>query len=133
MIKRIWDVTFTVSDLRRAIWFYEEVLGLQKKYEFKDYAGFDCGGVEIGLKTWGGLEKPRKGEPCVNFLVEDVDEVYKTLRQRGVAFLKDPDDTPWGGRIALFTDPDGNLLQITQIDWKRYFAAWPQDKGTTLS
>jgi len=123
VIKRIWDVTFTVSDLRRAIWFYEEVLGLQKKYEFKDYAGFDCGGVEIGLKTWGGLEKPRKGEPCVNFLVEDVDEVYKTLRQRGVAFLKDPDDTPWGGRIALFTDPDGNLLQITQIDWKRYFAA----------
>jgi len=54
VIKRIWDVTFTVSDLRRAIWFYEEVLGLQKKYEFKDYAGFDCGGVEIGLKTWGG-------------------------------------------------------------------------------
>ena len=123
MIKRIWDVTFTVSDLRRAIWFYEEVLGLQKKYEFKDYAGFDCGGVEIGLKTWGGLEEPRKGEPCVNFLVEGVDEAYKTLRQRGVAFLKEPDDTPWGGRIALFTDPDGNLLQITQIDWKRYFAA----------
>ena len=123
MIKRIWDVTFTVSDLRRAVRFYEEVLGLQKKYEFKDYAGFDCGGVEIGLKTWGGLEKPRKGEPCVNFLVEDVDEAYKTLRQRGVAFLKEPDDTPWGGRIALFTDPDGNLLQITQIDWKRYFAA----------
>ncbi|MCD6263788.1 VOC family protein [Candidatus Bathyarchaeota archaeon] len=123
MIKRIWDVTFTVSDLGRAIWFYEEVLGLQKKYEFKDYAGFDCGGVEIGLKTWGGLEKPRKGEPCVNFLVEDVDEAYKTLRQRGVTFLKEPDDTPWGGRIALFTDPDGNLLQITQIDWKRYFAA----------
>ncbi|RLI32877.1 hypothetical protein DRO56_02800 [Candidatus Bathyarchaeota archaeon] len=28
------------------------------------------------------LEKPRKGEPCVNFLVEDVDEAYKTLRQR---------------------------------------------------
>ena len=123
MIKRIWDVTFTVSDLGRAIWFYEEVLGLQKKYEFQDYAGFDCGGVEIGLKTWGGLEKPRKGEPCVNFLVEDVDEAYKTLRQRGVTFLKEPDDTPWGGRIALFTDPDGNLLQITQIDWKRYFAA----------
>ena len=123
MIKRIWDVTFTVSDLRRAIRFYEEVLGLQKKYEFKDYAGFDCGGVEIGLKTWGGLEKPRKGEPCVNFLVEDVDEVYKTLRQRGVNFLKEHGDTPWGGRIALFTDPDGNLLQITQIDWKRYFAA----------
>lgn len=53
MIKRIWDITLTVKNLKKAIDFYENVLGLQKKYEFKDYAGFDCGGVEIGLKTWG--------------------------------------------------------------------------------
>ena len=34
--------------------------------EVKDYDGFDCGGVEIGLKTWGKIEKPRQGEPCIN-------------------------------------------------------------------
>ncbi|OQX92436.1 MAG: hypothetical protein B6D58_02940 [candidate division Zixibacteria bacterium 4484_95] len=73
MIKRIWDITLTVSDLGRAVSFYENILGLQKKYEFRDYAGFDCGGVEIGLKTWGELEKPRKGEPCINFIVDDID------------------------------------------------------------
>lgn len=53
MIRRIWDVTLTVKNLKEAIEFYQNILGLQKKYEFDDYAGFDCGGVELGLKTWG--------------------------------------------------------------------------------
>jgi len=81
MIRRIWDITLTVKDLKRAVDFYENILGLQKKYEFKDYAGFDCGGIELGLKTWGELEEPRKGEPCINFLVDDIDEAYEKLRE----------------------------------------------------
>ena len=39
---------------------------MQKKYEFKDYAVFDCGGIEIGLKTWGELEEPRGSLPSGN-------------------------------------------------------------------
>jgi catechol 2,3-dioxygenase-like lactoylglutathione lyase family enzyme len=123
MIKRIWDITLTVSDLKKAVDFYENILGLQKKYEFKDYAGFDCGGVEIGLKTWGEKEKPRKGEPTIDFLVDNVDESYRTLKERGVNFTKEPEDTLWNARIAIFSDPDGNLLQMVQIDWGKYFAA----------
>jgi predicted enzyme related to lactoylglutathione lyase len=123
MIRRIWDVTLTVMDLGRAVDFYEKVLGFQKKYQFKDYAGFDCGGIEIGLRTWGGREKPRKGEPCLDFLVDNVDQTHQQLKEKGIRFTEGPTDTPWGGRFAVFTDPDGNTLQITQIDWERYFAA----------
>jgi len=123
MIKRIWDITLTVKNLKKAIDFYENVLGLQKKYEFKDYAGFDCGGVEIGLKTWGELEKPRKGEPCINFLVENIDDAYKSLQQKGVKVIEGPKETLWGSRILLFEDPDGNILQLTEIDWRKYFKA----------
>jgi predicted enzyme related to lactoylglutathione lyase len=97
MLLRIWDVTFTVAHLERAVAFYENVLGLSKKYYFpEDYAGFDCGGIEIGLTP--GI-----------------------LHDRGVHFVKEPHDTAWGGRIALFVDPDGNILQLTQIDWGKYF------------
>jgi len=31
MIRRIWDITLTVKDLKKAVEFYEDVLGLQKK------------------------------------------------------------------------------------------------------
>lgn len=123
MIKRIWDVTLTVSDLKRAVNFYGNILGLPKKYEFKDYAGFDCGGVEIGLKTWGESEKPRKGEPCINFIVDNVDESYRILKGKSVEFSEEPKDTQWGSRMAVFSDPDGNVMQLTQIDWRKYFTA----------
>lgn len=122
MIRRVWDVTLTVSDLKRAIDFYENILGLQKKYQFKDYAGFDCGGIELGVKTWGDREKPRLGEPCVNFLVDNLEEAYCVLKQKGVPFTERPKEALWGARIALFSDPDGNLLQISQVDWQKYFA-----------
>jgi predicted enzyme related to lactoylglutathione lyase len=123
MIGRIWAVTFTVADLGRAVRFYEDVLGLAKKYQFRDYAGFDCGGVEIGVKTWGGLGKPREGEPCIDLFVEDVDESYQELKAKGVEFVKEPRDTSWGGRVADLTDPDGNMLQLMQIRWEKYLAA----------
>ena len=32
MLKRLWDITLTVKDLKKAVEFYENVLGLQKKY-----------------------------------------------------------------------------------------------------
>lgn len=122
MILRVWDITFTGSDLERAVDFYERVLGLPKKYHFSTYAGFDCGGVEIGLSP-GVPAGEQEGVPCVDLLVRDVDETYRTLYERGVRFLKEPHDTLWGSRIALFADPDGNVLQLVQIDWHRYFAA----------
>ncbi len=122
MIKRIWDITLTVSDLKNAIDFYENILGLTKKYEFADYAGFDCGGIEIGLKTWGQLENPREGEPYINFLVDNIEECYNNLVEKGVNFEQPPKDMVWGGRVAFFTDPDGNKLQLVQLDWKKYFS-----------
>jgi catechol 2,3-dioxygenase-like lactoylglutathione lyase family enzyme len=121
MFLRIWDVTFTVSDLDRAVDFYGRVLELPKKYQFSSYAGFDCGGVEIGLVP-GDVAEDQAGAPCVDLLVRDVDEVYRLLRGRDVRFLKEPHDTVWGGRIALFSDPDGNRLQPVQLDWPKYLA-----------
>jgi len=122
MVRRIWDVTLTVRDLGRAVHFYQEILGLPLKYRFHDYAGFDVGGVELGLKTWGGLEPPRKGEPIVNFLVDDIDRVCAELAKKWVNFIKGPEDADWGGRIAIFLDPDGNTIQLSQIRWRKYFS-----------
>lgn len=122
MILRVWDVTFTVSNLEQAVDFYGRVLGLPKKYQFSNYAGFDCGGVEIGLVP-GDVAAHPAGAPVVDLLVQDMDTSCRLLSGKGVRFLKEPHDTAWGGRIALFADPDGNMLQLVQIDWPKYFAA----------
>jgi catechol 2,3-dioxygenase-like lactoylglutathione lyase family enzyme len=103
--------------------FYEKILGLEKKYEYSSYIGFECGGIEIGLIP--KLEKGQKVSsttPSVEFLVDNVEEIYKTLKRKGVKFIKDLHDEPWGGRQASFTDPDGNILEIVQINWEKYFS-----------
>lgn len=120
MIARVWAVTLTVADLERAVGFYEGTLGLVRKYRFSDYVGLDCGGVEIGLKTWGGLEAAREGEPSLDLVVEDLETAHAELVAKGIVFEKGPHELDWGARGALLRDPDGNLLQLTQIDWPRY-------------
>ncbi|MEM3616346.1 MAG: VOC family protein [Candidatus Bathyarchaeia archaeon] len=115
-------MTFYVSDLRKATQFYEGALGLEKKYEYSSYVGFECGGVEIGL-----IPKLKKGEraslsPSVEFLVDDVEKFYNELKSKGVKFVKELHEEPWGGKQATFTDPDGNMLEIVQINWEKYFS-----------
>ncbi len=89
MIKAVWGITFCVSDLARAKKFYTETLGLEKKYEYPSYVGFECGGVEIGL-----IPRLKKGQkvgpssPPVEFLVNDAQKVYDELRKKGVSSRK---------------------------------------------
>ena len=42
-------------------------------------------------------------------MVKDIDAAYEALAAKGVAFDMVPTDQPWGGRLALFRDPDGNV------------------------
>lgn len=100
MIKKICHVTFPVSDIKRTVNFYENVLGLKKTGEWGNYVIFDVGGVEVAF----GLRERFQ----FYLLVDDVDEVYKTLKQKGVNFVTEPKDQFWGMRTAEFVDPDGN-------------------------
>jgi len=83
MIKTVWSITFHVSNLEKAAKFYEETLGLEKKYEYSSYVGFECGGVEIGLtpKLKEG-QKVSTASPSVEFLVDDVEKVYRELKNK---------------------------------------------------
>jgi len=104
VIEKINHITFPVSDLKKAVAFYENILGLKKTGEWSTYAIFDVGGVELGLEPGGKLE--------VYMLVDNVDKVYKDLKKRGVKFVKEPKDQSWSGRTATIVDPDGNTFII---------------------
>ena len=103
-IKRIPHITIGVSDLRRAVSFYQDVIGLEKIGEWPTYAIFDVAGVEIGLQPKAKLE--------ICLLVDDVDEAYRDLKDKGAKFVAEPKDQPWGGRAATFVDPNGNKFTI---------------------
>jgi len=107
VIKRINHLTFPVSDLKKAVAFYEKILGLKKTGEWGNYVIFDVGGTDLAFET--------KGEQQIYMLVDDVDKEYQDLKKKGVRFITEPKDQPWGGRTATFTDPDGNKFILVSF------------------
>jgi len=68
--------------------------------------------TSITLTTW--FEDFRPGSlRGVILEVEDIDAELTRLRDGGVTFEGEVDDTPWG-RFAAFRDPDGNRLSLHQ-------------------
>lgn len=106
---RIPHITIPVSDLKKAVSFYESILGLEKKSEWPNYAIFDVGGVELALGA-GKLE--------IFLLVDDVDKAYQDFKEKRVKFVTEPEDQPWGARAATIVDPDGNMFIIESFKCK---------------
>ena len=112
MIVKIENLTIPVSDLKKAINFYENVLGLKKRDEWSTYATFNIGGMMLGL------DPLPKAELQIYMTVANVDEEYKTLKEKGVQFVTEPKDTYWGSRTAVFKDPDGNKFILVSFKKK---------------
>lgn len=112
----IGQIHASVSDVDRAIEFYRDVLGIPFLFRVpgQPMAFFDCDGVRLYL----GVPESEvfRSRVMLYFTVDDVDEVYETLRQRGVEFADAPhvvarmDDVEL--RMAFFRDPDGNNLAV---------------------
>jgi len=106
-IKRIPHITIGVSDLKKSVFFYQDILDLEKVGEWPTYVEFDVGGVQLGLEPGGKFE--------IFLLVDDVDKAYQDLKEKSVKFVTEPKDQHWGGRTAAFVDPDGNMLTLVHF------------------
>ena len=115
-------VAFAASaDLHRARAFYEGVLGLPA-VEQDDFACvFDANGTM--LRVTAVREVSPAGYTVLGWRVADIEAAVRGLSARGVAFSRfdgmEQDDngiwtSPGGGKVAWFTDPDGNVLSLTQ-------------------
>lgn len=55
-----------------------------------------------------------KGDLGVFVQVDDVDEVFESLRAAGTEVLQEPTDQPYGIRDCGVRDPSGNHLRLSQ-------------------
>lgn len=117
-------VAFLAStDLERSTAFLVEVVGLNLR-ETNPYAAvFDGLGAELRVSLVG--DKADAAYTVLGWAVTDVTLAARDLRARGAAFhrydgMDQDDDDVWtapsGARIAWFSDPDGNVLSLQQID-----------------
>ena len=126
---RIYVTSVFVDDQAKALDFYTNVLGFQKKTD-----------IPLGSVSWltvvspeqpDGTElllepsdhpavKPYKnalvedGIPATSFAVDDVQAEFDRLLSKGVRFTQEP--TEMGGvTTAVFDDTCGNLIQIARL------------------
>ena len=121
---KISDYCLIVEDVDRAAAFYGETLGLPMRFRNENFADFDLGeGARLALWEYahvsGAVGVEAVGKPGNRFMGairldtgEEVDVACKELRIKGVNFIKEPADWPWGARGAYFSDPDGYLWEI---------------------
>lgn len=114
LIKRVNWLEIKVTDIKRAISFYRDVLGLKIKNEWSNYVIFDLAGTATLAIMLGGKKGRKEGAPNIYLAVDNVDEEYERLKTKGVNFVEPPKKQYWGGYAALFADQDENLLYLTQ-------------------
>jgi predicted enzyme related to lactoylglutathione lyase len=128
---RIKWTTLYVDDQERALQFYTDKLGFQKKTDFSqgNYRWLTVAspeepeGVELVLESTSNLagkafQQALRGQsqPAAQFLVSDVQAEYDRLTAKGVKFTT-PVTSVTGSIIAQLDDTCGNLIQLTHLTW----------------
>lgn len=111
-------VNVFVSDLGRALEFYEGMLGLTVEHASPEhgYASLAAGPVRLGVAVVGADQRSLVGRHTgVGLDVADLEAEHARLAALGVRFPAPPERQPWGGFMALVADPDGNVLYLDQI------------------
>jgi len=114
-------IVICTRDRARAAAYYRDTLGLTMTSEDDFAAIFDAGGTSLRVSTVADFVAHE--HTILGFKVPNVTAAVKALRDKGVIFYIDkkfPQDElgvltlPGGaGHVAWFSDPDGNVLSVT--------------------
>ncbi len=99
------------DDLRRSIDYYTKSLCFTGEWIWDDEATF--GGVSLDCVRLFFC-KQDQGHPgtwlCIN--LENVDDYYEQIKDKGAVILSPPDNKPWFMREMLVQDPDGHIIRF---------------------
>ena len=125
MISYIHSTTVLVTDQDKALDFYTNVLGFEKREDqnYGDVSGRrwltvapkgEKGALAlVRPQDTGNPEAKPGGYSGVSMVTDDIDRLYEELSAKGVQFQGPPQQMPWGAKSTWFSDPDGNSFFIT--------------------
>jgi catechol 2,3-dioxygenase-like lactoylglutathione lyase family enzyme len=113
-----------VGDRDTAIAWYRDMLAMQVTFTELAFASgtefrlelVSGDGADDRLENSGLMESfSRHGWHHFALWVDNVDDVVRVLRQRGVRITLDPTDNhDWNVRVAFFADPWENVIELLQ-------------------
>src|SRR5450759_3108920 len=107
-----------VSDMKRAVSFYRDVLELPLKFESPGWTEFATEGATLALHSSerpnpdaGGRNQTPAGRCQPGLRVPNLDEFHRMMVERNVPCLQEPKDV-FGARVAQYADPDGLVISV---------------------
>ena len=120
-INRMASVEVFVSDMKRAIEFYQNTLGIgvrARSPETPNWVELDTEGTTLALYSPPEEWPEAKGFgrfTGINLETQDIEGVYRSLSSKGVRFSGPPTKQYWGGIETNFFDPDGNQITLLML------------------
>jgi predicted enzyme related to lactoylglutathione lyase len=119
LIRELSAVRLFVSELQRAVDFYGGTLALELTTRDESaYAVFQLSNVTLLVERVDPADAEFKelvGRfTGVSFDTADIRAAYDRLVSAGVRFAGPPEKQVWGGILAHFHDPDGNVLTLVE-------------------
>jgi len=107
-----------VSDMKRTVSFYRDVLGLPLRFESPGWTEFATDGATLALHASEG-SNPQKENPLEvpagrcrpGLSVPDLDEFHSRMVEKNVPCTQEPKEI-FGARIAQYLDPDGLSISV---------------------
>ena len=115
--------SLTVSDLRKSLGWYRDVLGLEVEREIvRDgvvrAVALHGGAVRFLINQDDGAKghnRPKGTCMSMNMMTsQDVDAVAAHIKAHGGTLLSEPADMPWGMRVFRVADPDGWVFAVSK-------------------
>lgn len=104
-----------VSEMKRAVAFYRDTLGLPLRFESPGWSEFATEGTTLALHPAGHIPA---GTCHPGFMVEDIDAFHKAMEAQGVKCIQPPKKQDFGGTLAVYADPDGLPISISETQKK---------------
>lgn len=115
-IELIWIVT---KDLKSAVRFYTQVIGLKLKNLHEDFGWAELqgedGGAFLGIAQKNDYDDIAPGSNAVIAItVQDLEKTKKELISKGAKMIGDILEVPGHVKLQTLIDQDGNRLQLAQ-------------------
>ena len=104
-----------VSDMKRAVEFYRDVIGLPLRFESPHWSEFATDGATLALHPAKSRSPdqddlpPGRCRPGIR--VPDLDAFHRRMVEAKVRCLQEPKEV-FGSRVAQYVDPDGLPISV---------------------
>jgi len=99
------------TDIKNSIKYYIEKLGFADSWVWGDTPDFG-GVVKDNVEIFFCLMEQGKPGYWLTIVLDDVDEYYHSIKDKGAKILAAPENMQWSMREMLVEDPDGHIIRF---------------------